>query len=57
MDVLEPVRCPHGGEFYALADGSEYWFVPCPQRVCESQAVAVPEQVNRTQTTRPLLSA
>ena len=53
--MQEPIKCPHGGEVYALSDGSEYWSVPCPTRACETETVAVPAQVKATN--RALLSA
>lgn len=46
MDPLaEPIRCPHGGEFIVLSDGSTVTVTPC--RACESQTVA-PAQERRT---------
>lgn len=41
MDAMQdPIHCPHGGECFVLEDGSEFWPHPCPQRVCDNQAVA-----------------
>lgn len=36
--LAEPLRCPHGSEFIALANGEVEWLTPC--RACEVQTVS-----------------